>query len=45
VKDHKAGVRAPKAPTDVLALIQKMSPEDRAKAIAALQAGAAAAAE
>lgn len=41
VKDHKAGARAPKAAPDILALIQKMSPEDRAKAIAALQAGSA----
>lgn len=40
VKDHKAGARTPKAPTDILALIQKMNPTDRAAAIAALTAGA-----
>ena len=42
VSDHKVGTRAPKAVPDILAVIQKMSPEDRAKAIAALQAGASA---
>lgn len=42
VSDHKVGTRAPKAPTDVLSAIQKMSPEDRARIIAALRDGASA---
>lgn len=40
VNEHKAGVRTPKSAPDILALINKMNPEDRAKAIAALQAAA-----
>lgn len=42
VSDHKVGTRAPKSAPDVLATIQKMSPEDRARIIAALRDGASA---
>lgn len=35
--DHKAGVRAPRKPTDVFAAVGKMSADERAKLLALLQ--------
>lgn len=36
--EHKVGVRAPRKPTDLFAAAAKMSPEERAKLLAMLQA-------
>jgi hypothetical protein len=38
VSEHKVGTRAARGPTDIFALISKMSPEEKAAAIAKLQA-------
>jgi hypothetical protein len=38
VVDHKVGARAPRGPVNVAALIDKMSPEEKAALLAKLQA-------
>lgn len=38
VVDHKIGTRAPRGPVNVLAAVDKMTPEEKAKLLALLQA-------